>query len=164
MIHGDAHAGNVFRTPEGMGVIDWQLLQRGGLGARRGLSPERGAADRSGRGRGAPPAGRVPRDDARARDGHAVRSGRLDAVPRRRDLRLLPMVDHAPRRSADHRPVRRSARQGGDAARQLRIARVGAQIEACTELTFVIASEAKQSRAVSSRPGLLRFARNDDRE
>ncbi|MFD2135687.1 phosphotransferase [Novosphingobium resinovorum] len=29
MIHGDAHAGNVFRTPEGMGVIDWQLLQRG---------------------------------------------------------------------------------------------------------------------------------------
>ncbi|WP_232495964.1 phosphotransferase [Novosphingobium kaempferiae] len=30
MIHGDAHAGNVFRTPEGMGVIDWQLLQRGG--------------------------------------------------------------------------------------------------------------------------------------
>ncbi|MFT4056891.1 MAG: aminoglycoside phosphotransferase family protein [Novosphingobium sp.] len=30
MIHGDAHAGNVFRTEEGMGVIDWQLLQRGG--------------------------------------------------------------------------------------------------------------------------------------
>lgn len=30
MIHGDAHAGNVFRTPQGMGVIDWQLLQRGG--------------------------------------------------------------------------------------------------------------------------------------
>lgn len=30
MIHGDAHAGNVFRTPEGMGLIDWQLLQRGG--------------------------------------------------------------------------------------------------------------------------------------
>lgn len=30
MIHGDAHAGNVFRTGQGMGVIDWQLLQRGG--------------------------------------------------------------------------------------------------------------------------------------
>ncbi|MDE8652713.1 aminoglycoside phosphotransferase family protein [Novosphingobium album (ex Liu et al. 2023)] len=30
MIHGDAHAGNIFRTAEGMGVIDWQLLQRGG--------------------------------------------------------------------------------------------------------------------------------------
>jgi hypothetical protein len=30
MIHGDAHAGNVFRTSEGLGVIDWQLLQRGG--------------------------------------------------------------------------------------------------------------------------------------
>ena len=32
VIHGDAHAGNVFRTPdgEGMGLIDWQLLQRGG--------------------------------------------------------------------------------------------------------------------------------------
>lgn len=30
MIHGDAHAGNVFRTPEGIGLIDWQLLQRGG--------------------------------------------------------------------------------------------------------------------------------------
>lgn len=30
MIHGDAHAGNVFRTAQGMGVIDWQLLQRGG--------------------------------------------------------------------------------------------------------------------------------------
>lgn len=30
MIHGDAHAGNIFRTPEGTGLIDWQLLQRGG--------------------------------------------------------------------------------------------------------------------------------------
>jgi aminoglycoside phosphotransferase (APT) family kinase protein len=30
MIHGDAHAGNVFRGAEGIGVIDWQLLQRGG--------------------------------------------------------------------------------------------------------------------------------------
>lgn len=30
MIHGDAHAGNVFRTGGGMGLIDWQLLQRGG--------------------------------------------------------------------------------------------------------------------------------------
>lgn len=30
LIHGDAHAGNIFRTSEGMGVIDWQLLQRGG--------------------------------------------------------------------------------------------------------------------------------------
>lgn len=30
MIHGDAHAGNIFRTEDGMGLIDWQLLQRGG--------------------------------------------------------------------------------------------------------------------------------------
>jgi len=30
MIHGDSHAGNIFRTAEGLGVIDWQLLQRGG--------------------------------------------------------------------------------------------------------------------------------------
>ncbi|MEW9854250.1 phosphotransferase [Novosphingobium sp. M1R2S20] len=30
MIHGDAHAGNIFRTAEGAGLIDWQLLQRGG--------------------------------------------------------------------------------------------------------------------------------------
>ncbi|MFC0204206.1 phosphotransferase family protein [Novosphingobium soli] len=34
MIHGDAHAGNVFRVAPGegggIGVIDWQLLQRGG--------------------------------------------------------------------------------------------------------------------------------------
>lgn len=30
MIHGDAHAGNIFRASEGMGLIDWQLLQRGG--------------------------------------------------------------------------------------------------------------------------------------
>jgi hypothetical protein len=30
MIHGDAHAGNIFRTTEGLGLIDWQLLQRGG--------------------------------------------------------------------------------------------------------------------------------------
>lgn len=30
LIHGDAHAGNLFRTGEGMGLIDWQLLQRGG--------------------------------------------------------------------------------------------------------------------------------------
>lgn len=30
LIHGDAHAGNMFRTARGGGVIDWQLLQRGG--------------------------------------------------------------------------------------------------------------------------------------
>jgi len=30
MIHGDSHAGNIFRTADGPGVIDWQLLQRGG--------------------------------------------------------------------------------------------------------------------------------------
>lgn len=30
MIHGDSHAGNIFRTAEGPGLIDWQLLQRGG--------------------------------------------------------------------------------------------------------------------------------------
>ncbi|MFT3965049.1 MAG: aminoglycoside phosphotransferase family protein [Sphingobium sp.] len=30
LIHGDAHAGNIFRTAEGAGLIDWQLLQRGG--------------------------------------------------------------------------------------------------------------------------------------
>jgi hypothetical protein len=30
LVHGDAHAGNIFRTPEGPGLIDWQVLQRGG--------------------------------------------------------------------------------------------------------------------------------------
>lgn len=30
LVHGDAHAGNVFRTAEGSGLIDWQVLQRGG--------------------------------------------------------------------------------------------------------------------------------------
>lgn len=30
LVHGDAHAGNVFRWNGGMGLIDWQLLQRGG--------------------------------------------------------------------------------------------------------------------------------------
>lgn len=30
LVHGDAHAGNIFRTVEGPGLIDWQLLQRGG--------------------------------------------------------------------------------------------------------------------------------------
>jgi hypothetical protein len=30
LIHGDGHAGNIFRTAEGPGLIDWQLLQRGG--------------------------------------------------------------------------------------------------------------------------------------
>lgn len=29
LIHGDAHAGNVFETAEGCGIVDWQLLQRG---------------------------------------------------------------------------------------------------------------------------------------
>jgi aminoglycoside phosphotransferase (APT) family kinase protein len=29
LIHGDCHAGNIFRTPQGAGLIDWQLLQRG---------------------------------------------------------------------------------------------------------------------------------------
>jgi hypothetical protein len=30
LVHGDSHAGNIYRTPEGPGLIDWQLLQRGG--------------------------------------------------------------------------------------------------------------------------------------
>lgn len=30
MIHGDSHAGNNFRTAQGSGLIDWQLLQKGG--------------------------------------------------------------------------------------------------------------------------------------
>jgi aminoglycoside phosphotransferase (APT) family kinase protein len=30
LVHGDCHAGNIFQTPEGPGLIDWQLLQRGG--------------------------------------------------------------------------------------------------------------------------------------
>ncbi|MCX7863420.1 MAG: aminoglycoside phosphotransferase family protein [Novosphingobium sp.] len=31
LIHGDSHAGNIFRTAEGSsGLIDWQLLQKGG--------------------------------------------------------------------------------------------------------------------------------------
>lgn len=30
LVHGDAHAGNIFRTALGPGLIDWQLLQRGG--------------------------------------------------------------------------------------------------------------------------------------
>ncbi len=30
LVHGDAHAGNIFRSSQGMGLIDWQLLQRGG--------------------------------------------------------------------------------------------------------------------------------------
>ena len=30
LVHGDCHAGNIFRTAKGPGLIDWQLLQRGG--------------------------------------------------------------------------------------------------------------------------------------
>jgi aminoglycoside phosphotransferase (APT) family kinase protein len=30
LVHGDAHAGNIYRTAQGPGLIDWQLLQRGG--------------------------------------------------------------------------------------------------------------------------------------
>ena len=30
LVHGDAHAGNIFRTPQGSGLIDWQVLQRAG--------------------------------------------------------------------------------------------------------------------------------------
>jgi hypothetical protein len=30
LVHGDSHAGNIFRTKEGPGLIDWQVLQRGG--------------------------------------------------------------------------------------------------------------------------------------
>jgi hypothetical protein len=30
LVHGDSHAGNIFRTAEGSGLIDWQLLQTGG--------------------------------------------------------------------------------------------------------------------------------------
>jgi hypothetical protein len=30
LVHGDSHAGNIYRTADGPGLIDWQLLQRGG--------------------------------------------------------------------------------------------------------------------------------------
>lgn len=30
LVHGDSHAGNIYRTAEGAGLIDWQLLQSGG--------------------------------------------------------------------------------------------------------------------------------------
>jgi hypothetical protein len=30
LVHGDSHAGNIFRTSAGPGLIDWQVLQRGG--------------------------------------------------------------------------------------------------------------------------------------
>ncbi len=30
LVHGDAHAGNIFRTAAGAGLIDWQVIQRGG--------------------------------------------------------------------------------------------------------------------------------------
>jgi hypothetical protein len=30
LVHGDCHAGNIFETGHGLGLIDWQLLQRGG--------------------------------------------------------------------------------------------------------------------------------------
>ncbi len=30
LVHGDSHAGNIFRTKDGPGLIDWQLLQNGG--------------------------------------------------------------------------------------------------------------------------------------
>ena len=30
LVHGDSHAGNIFRTAQGSGLIDWQVLQRGG--------------------------------------------------------------------------------------------------------------------------------------
>lgn len=30
LVHGDAHAGNIFRTDSGSGLIDWQVLQRAG--------------------------------------------------------------------------------------------------------------------------------------
>ncbi len=29
MLHGDSHAGNIFRTAQGLGLIDWQVIQRG---------------------------------------------------------------------------------------------------------------------------------------
>ena len=29
LLHGDCHAGNVYRTADGLGLVDWQLLQRG---------------------------------------------------------------------------------------------------------------------------------------
>lgn len=30
LVHGDCHAGNIFRTADGPGLIDWQLVQSGG--------------------------------------------------------------------------------------------------------------------------------------
>jgi Ecdysteroid kinase-like family len=30
LVHGDAHAGNIFRTEQSAGLIDWQVIQRGG--------------------------------------------------------------------------------------------------------------------------------------
>jgi hypothetical protein len=29
ILHGDSHAGNIYRTAQGLGIIDWQVIQRG---------------------------------------------------------------------------------------------------------------------------------------
>lgn len=29
LVHGDAHAGNIYRSAEGYGIVDWQILQKG---------------------------------------------------------------------------------------------------------------------------------------
>lgn len=29
LVHGDAHAGNIYRTAQGYGLVDWQILQKG---------------------------------------------------------------------------------------------------------------------------------------
>jgi hypothetical protein len=54
LVHGDAHAGNIFRTAQGSGLIDWQVL-------RCSVSPVRRAAGRASRSRRAPPAGGLSR-------------------------------------------------------------------------------------------------------
>jgi aminoglycoside phosphotransferase (APT) family kinase protein len=73
MLHGDSHAGNIFRTAGGLGLIDWQVIQHGAWSLDVAYHINAVLPVGSGRGRGAPPAGRLPRPHARGGHGDARR-------------------------------------------------------------------------------------------
>ena len=66
LVHGDAHAGNIFRTASGSGPDRLAGAATRLMGDRCRLSSLRGAAGGTGRSGGTPPAGDLPRHGARA--------------------------------------------------------------------------------------------------
>lgn len=119
MLHGDSHAGNIFRTSDGLGLIDWQVIQHGAW-----------SLDVAYHINAVLPVEVAEKEERRLLNDYLARM-RATGVDMPSDEQgwtqyqegvaygLFMWAITRRGRSADHPPLHRPARQGGDAARHV---------------------------------------------